>query len=160
LQKVLAILPALFSIAVSYGQNIRAACYQDNFTDTQFVFTKMELLPHYKGYEQELNKFIINEINIAEICNKLPDSVRVFEDSAKVKFIIAKNGQMSNLAVKSVHTTLEDELTKALIKSSCSWFPGYSNRNLNGWYNGTIYFKIDRTKNSLSVTVSSIPSYP
>jgi len=130
------------------------------FGDTQFVFNKMELLPHYKGYEQELNKFLINEINIGEICKKLPDSVRVFEDSAKVKFIIARNGQMSNLTVKSVNASLEKELTKALIKSACSWLPGNSNRNLDGWYHGTIYFKVDRSRNGLSITVSSIPIYP
>jgi hypothetical protein len=156
LEKVYVILLALFSTVVAFSQNYQAPCYKELFGDSQYVFTKMELHPHYKGYEEELNKFIISEINIRGICNKLPDSVKLLEDSVKIKFIMAKSGQMSNLSVKSVDTNLSEELTKVLIKSSCNWVPGYSNRDLNGWYYGTIYFKLDRRRRSLSVTISSV----
>lgn len=134
----------------------KGLCYKKSFGELEKVFTKMEIYPHYDGYEEELNKFLINEINIQTLCNNLRDSTRLLEDSVKVKFIVSKTGKMSDITVISINSNLAQEISNVFIKSSCNWVPGYSNRNLNGWYYGVVYFKLDRRKRSFSITISSI----
>jgi hypothetical protein len=132
----------------------RGNCYQKTFESKDKVFTKMEIYPHYIGYEDKLNQYLINEIDIQKIGNSLRDSIRVFEDTVKVKFIISREGKMSDLTVNASNSVMT-EFKKALLKSSCNWVPGYSNRNLNGWYSALIFFKFDRRGPFLSVSVTT-----
>ena len=118
----------------------------------------MEVYPHYRGYDEQLNAYLISEIDIKAICSSFLDTVRVMDDSIRVRFIISRDSQMSNIDVISRFEIVAYEFKKALIKSSCDWFPGYSNRNLNAWYSGFIYLRIDRRNKALSVTVSSMSS--
>jgi hypothetical protein len=146
----------LFNYSLVISQTVpKNNCYQKTFHSKDKVFTKMEMYPHYKGYEDKLNQYLINEVDIQKIGNSLTDSIRIFDDTVKVKFIISRDGRMSDLTVNGNNANVVTEFEKALIKSSCNWVPGYSNRNLDGWYSALILFKFDRRGTFLSVSITT-----
>jgi hypothetical protein len=130
-------------------------CYQ-NTIDNAEVFTKALHYPYYKGGERELNLFLANEIDIQFISTFIPDSLIVFEDSVQIKFVISRRGTMSDLSASGDNAALCAEIRKALIKSACNWVPGGTERHLPVWYNGTIYFRLDKRPKACSLTVSSL----
>jgi len=159
MEKVVLTLVSLFLCSIAFSQSTKLTnCFQETIGDKEKVFTKTLYYPKYKGNEQELNIFITNEVDIVAIAKSLPDSIRILEDSIRVRFVISRTGQMSDITIEANNGVLLTEIRKAFIKSACDWLPGGTERYLPVWYNGTVYFRLEKQHNACTIMVASIPS--
>ncbi len=153
IKSVLAIIAILLSI-VLIGQSPKS-CYTETMGKNPKVFDKSLYYPKYKNGDRALSIFVTDNINLTSIYNSIPDSISVLEDSVKVKFIISKKSVMSDIIINTAWQILATELKKALIKSSCNWIPGGTERYLPVWYTGILYIRLEKKINSFNLTVLS-----
>jgi hypothetical protein len=124
------------------------SCYQEKFTDTtRPVFEKINLQAGYKGFGTRWNPFLEKNVSFVNILASLPDSVTCFEDSVIMKFIVSRDGILSNLEILySGNDEIKKEAVR-LIKASCpNWEPGVDSGGVyrNSWHQEKFYFIVDR----------------
>jgi hypothetical protein len=153
IKSVLAII-AFFSSTVLIGQSPKG-CYTETMGKNPQAFDKSLYYPKYKNGDRALSIFVTDNINLTSIYNSIPDTISVLEDSVKVKFIISKKSIMSDITINTTWKILATELKKALIKSSCNWIPGGTERFLPVWYSGILYVRLEKKIDSFNLTVLS-----
>ncbi len=159
--KTLSIIVSLFCTVGAFSQTAKdKLCYQETIDNKVSVFTNALYSPNYKGREEALNVFLLSQVDVQAIANSISETVNFFSDSVKVKFIIARTGQMSDLSVEGNNAVLSSEIRKALIKSACNWIPGGTEMYLPAWYTGTIHFALKRQREACSIMISVIPANP
>ena len=150
---------AMFSFLFIYSQDNSAyPCYKNKFEgDTaQHVFTRINTQASYKGYTLKWKAFLEKNVSFKNIITTLPDSVQYFEDTVSLKFIVSKNGMLSNLEI--VYGLDEEAIKEAirLIKASCpNWIPGIDSGGVyrNSWHTESFYFMVDRRTNDLKTRI-------
>lgn len=107
--------------------------------------------PHFKGGHDSLVNYLMTNISFQKLVSDLLENERSYSDTARVKFIVAKDGRLSDLSVKlSKKKIFSDEVITAIKNSSCNWVAGGTERLLNGWFQFDIYYSIDRRYNEVT----------
>ena len=129
-------------------------CYTDTISDSSEVFTRMENKPHFKGGHDSLLNYLMENISFKTLVNDLRQNERIFEDTARIKCIISREGIMSNLTVTRTKKQLyQNEILRVFKNSACSWKPGDFGRYVTGWLQLDIYYLIDRRYNEITTKV-------
>ena len=146
------LLLGLFSQTTTAQKNRKSTrCYSDKPFDKQKVFTKMLHTPRFKGGHDSLVNYLMTNIRFQKLVSDLSENERSYADTARVKFIVAKDGSLSDLSVTLTKKKIfEDEITSAIKNSSCNWVAGGTERLLNGWFQFDIYYSIDRRYNEVT----------
>ncbi len=131
-------------------------CYHETVFGKSVVFDRLAIGPSFRGGGDSLVDFLEGTINFQKLSADLKRSDRFYADTAKVKFIISKEGEMSNLKVSVAGKKIfEEEVINTMKKSSCRWLPGNNDgQQMNGWCELEIYYFIDmRASTSMKVSV-------
>jgi hypothetical protein len=133
------------------------SCYSDKLPDKEKVFTKMLNKPHFKGGHDSLVKFLSANINFEKFISDLSQNGKIFSDTARIKFIVNKQGGLSDLSIKMTKKKkFADEVRRVIQKSSCNWVAGGTERLANGWHHFDIYFSIDKPSDNEVKTIMTI----
>lgn len=133
------------------------SCYSDKLPDKEKVFTKMLNKPYFKGGHDSLVSFLSANINFEKFISDLSQNGRTYSDTARIKFIVNKQGGLSDFSVKKTKKKkFADEVTRVIKKSSCNWIAGGTERLDNGWHQFDIYFSIDKTSENEVKTIMTI----
>ncbi len=140
--------------AVSQKSSKTKNCYSDKPFDKEKVFIKMLRKPYFKGEPDSLINFLTSNISFQKIISDLSPNERTYSDTARIKFIVSKTGQLSDLSVTSSQKIIfADEIARVIKKSSCNWVAGGTERLVNGWLQFDIYYLIDRRYNEVTTKV-------
>lgn len=114
----------------------------------------MENKPSFKGGHDSLLNFLMTNINYKILVSDLKENERIYNDTARVKFIVSKEGIVSDLSITLTQKKIfADEIIRLIKKSSCQWNPGDFGRYVNGWFQFDIYYLIDRRYNEVTTKV-------
>ena len=114
----------------------------------------MENKPQFKRGNDALLNYLLANISFQKLSGTLTQNERVYTDTARVKFIMSRDGIMSDLTVTlTQNQTFKEEIFNVIKKSSCSWHPGNFGRNVDGWFQMDIYYFIDRGYNEVTSKV-------
>jgi len=129
-------------------------CYRTTLSDKSKVFTRMQTNPNFKGGSDALLNYLMANINYQKLVNDLQQNQRVCNDTARVKFIIGREGIMSDLSVTMTKRHIfASEIFRVIKKSACHWNPADFGRYVNGWLQIDIYYSIDRRYNEVTFKV-------
>lgn len=107
--------------------------------------------PHFKGGDDSLVNYLMTNISFQKLVTDLSQNEKTYTDTARIKFIVAKDGSISDLSVtlakKKIFT---DEIIAVIKNSSCNWIAGGTERLLTGWLQFDIYYSIDRRYNEVA----------
>jgi len=145
----------LLSINLTGQSKTKTNCYRETAGKDVKIFTKSLYYPRYKDGDRELSLFLADNMNLSKIFKSIPDTVSVLEDSVKVRFVISKKAEMSDISINTKWNVLSSELKKVFIISSCDWIPGGTEMYLPVWYNAVIYIKFEKKINSFYLTIFS-----
>ena len=110
--------------------------------------------PYFKGGHDTLVNFLMANISFQKLVTDLSHNEAIYADTARIKFIVAKNGTLSDLTITlTKKKLLTDEILRVIKKSACNWVAGGTERLLNGWLQFDIYYLIDRRYNEVTTKV-------
>lgn len=132
-----------------------ASCYSEKLSDKDKVLTGMLNNPHFKGGNDSLVNFLNTNISFEQLINDFSKNDRFYGDTARIKFIVSKQGNLSNLSVKLAKKELfADEIERVIKKSSCNWIAGRTDQLANGWVQFDIYFLVERSNSKVKTTMT------
>lgn len=116
------------------------------------VFTRTEITPLFKG---NMHWFLIDNISIDNFLRYMPPNENLIVDTARVNFIMSKNGEIANVTISKTHSFLfQSEVLRLLRLSSCNWQIGsQGGRSVNAWVQFEIYFQLVRMNGELRVNI-------
>ena len=139
---------------LSQNSSKTKGCYSDKPFDKEKVFTKMLHKPYFKGGHDTLVNYLMTNISFQKLVNDLSQNERLYDDTARIKFVVAKNGTLSDLTVTlTKKKLLANEIVRVIKKSACNWVAGGTERLLNGWIQFDVYYLIDRRYNEVTTKV-------
>ncbi|HEV7782766.1 MAG TPA: hypothetical protein VGO58_15935 [Chitinophagaceae bacterium] len=117
-------------------------CYRLQFDgDTANVFTRMNTPAQFKGGQYAWNKFVGSHTRYNKL---MPDSTNDFKDSITLRFIVSKEGVLSNIEILQDGRPEIREEAIWLVIASCEkkWIPGIDNSGAyrNSWVAMKFYF--------------------
>jgi periplasmic protein TonB len=135
--KHIIIMVVFFSAAFSsYGQsNIPAPPLLENKTgDTSKIFTQVEFEAQFPGGDNGWRGYLIKNFDVEKVTKKMPRKKKSYSETAIVKFIVKKDGTLSDIEVENnVPNALKKEAIR-LIKESPNWIPAIQNgRKVNAY---------------------------
>lgn len=155
--KFLLIVSCLFlfnQTAISQNINNSKSCYSDIPFEKAKIFTKMLIKPYFKGGHDSFVNFLMANISFQKLVSDLSQNERTYDDTARIKFVVSKEGKLSDLSVTLTKKKIfQDEIVEVIKKSSCNWVAGGTERLLNGWIQFDIYYSIDRRLNEVSTGI-------
>lgn len=124
----------------------------DTLDDTEKVFSRMEIIPLFKG---NMRRFLADNISIDLFLHYMQPTDSAFVDTARVKFIMSKKGDISNISLSKAKSELfKTEVLRLLRLSSCNWQIGQGGgRRLNGWAQFDVYFRLVRRNGEVIMNV-------
>jgi len=130
-------------------------CFSNKAFNSEKAFTKTLYQPHYKEGRDAFIEFLMANINFQKIASSHTHTERTTSDSARIKFIIHKDGSMSHLTIGTSNNSIYEEEIRRVIKlSACHWTPGGTERLLNVWHQLDITYCIERTYKGASCKVT------
>lgn len=128
-------------------------CISDTLSNSEKVFSRMEIIPLFKG---NMKRFLIDNISIDLFMRYLSSKDTLFTDTARVKFVMSKKGEISNVIINKANSPLfQNEVLRLLKLSSCNWQIGsQGGRYVNGWAQFDIYFRLVRRNGELKINVN------
>jgi periplasmic protein TonB len=121
-----------FNADVCLGQNSGSVPLQQinlNNRDENIIWTKVEKEAEFPGGIEGWKNFLIKNLRSDTVANYIymPDSIKSITHTVILKFIVGKDGSLSDIAVeKSTNSYCSLEALR-VIKLSPSWIPGYQN---------------------------------
>jgi hypothetical protein len=101
--------------------------------------------PHFKGGHASLVSFVSENIDLEQITRNHPRQTGTYSDTARLRFIVNKDGGISQLSIKTAgQRDFTDEITRVIKKSSCNWIAGGSEQSINGWCQFDIYYSVEK----------------
>lgn len=129
-------------------------CYRDTVPDKSEVFVRMGNKPYFKGGQDSLLNYLMTNINYQKLVTDLKQNERVYNDTARVRFIISREEIISNLSVSMTKKEIfRDEIFRTIKKSACTWKPGGFGNYVDGWFQMDIFYSIDRRYNEVTSKV-------
>ncbi|MCG3166155.1 MAG: hypothetical protein POELPBGB_01931 [Bacteroidia bacterium] len=89
------------------------------FTKPDEVFDKVEKMPEFKGGQQELINYLVNNITYPDDAKKANLTGKVF-----VEFVVDKSGKVKDVAVKKSDNAVFDAEALRVVSSMPDWVPG------------------------------------
>lgn len=134
-----------------------SGCYSDKISEKEKVFIKMVNKPHFKGGNDSLVTFLSDNINFEQFIGGLFSNEATYSDTARIKFIVNRQGGISELSVrKTRHKQFADEITRVIKKSSCNWVAGRTEVLANGWHHFDLYYSIEKHSEKETKTVMTV----
>ena len=113
--------------------------------------------PHFKGGNGSLVTFLTDNINFQQFTDGLFSDATTYSDTARIKFIVNRQGGISELSVsKAKHKQFADEMTRVIKKSSCNWVAGRTEELANGWHHFNLYYSIEKHSEKETKTVMTV----
>ena len=118
------------------------------------IFEKIEIEAGFPGGHTKWVEFVKRNFNFSRIERSLTDSVNSFSDTAKIQFIIDKNGVISNISfLTGVSKPFKESCTE-LFKDSPHWRPANQcGLNVNAYRKQTFIVQIDKSTGKKQVFV-------
>ncbi len=111
------------------------------------VFTKMEIIAEFPGGWLKWHLFANKHFNFAYLQKQLPENVQRFEDSIIVKFVVSRDGLISDINYKAGNGVLLEPAIQ-LLKKSPKWEPGLNgSRQIHSYRTLQIDVLVDKQKN-------------
>jgi hypothetical protein len=132
-------------------------CYTERFLDASPVFSRIEWPAGYKGGERILQYFLLQHIDARTIALEVKPTENLYADTAKLRFIVGRNGKISELTVEGTKTqAFKKEVIKAIKLSSCFWEAGNNGGRLgNSWCQLQICYTLERGDKGVAVKVDT-----
>lgn len=148
----------LFSqTACSSASDETNSCYSDKLSDKGKVFTNGLNKPHFKGGHDSLVGYLSANIDLEKFIDDLSQNEKTYSDTAKIRFIVNKQGGISNLSVeRAKKKKFADEITSVIKNSSCNWIAGGTEPPVNCWHQFDLYYSIDKPSGNEVKTVITI----
>ena len=118
------------------------SCYREKFDGaTDNVFTRMNTPGQFKDGQYAWNKFVGSNTDYNKL---MPDSTNDFKDSITLRFIVSKEGVLSNIEIiQDGRPEIREEAIRLVI-ASCErkWTPGIDSGGAyrNSWVAMKFYF--------------------
>lgn len=147
----------VFFLSFCSAQNATdTICYSEKFSgnleEKQEIFVNPTIEASFKGGVIKWNSFIAGNISWSNIIKSIPNTIKFFEDSVIMKFVVSRNGLLSNLEILySGNDAIKNEAIR-ILKLSCSkWITAVasSGRAINSWHKEKIYFLWDNRNEKL-----------
>jgi protein TonB len=127
-----------------------------NAQDEEKVFEKIEIEAGFPGGTVKWSEFVKKNFNFIRIEKSLPDSVSNFSDTAKVQFVVDKNGIIKDISFQSAVSKSFKESCTELFKNSPHWTPANQcGRNVNAYRKQTFIVQIDRLSGKRVILIRS-----
>src|SRR4026207_2207877 len=91
--------------------------------DEDRIFEKIEIEASFKGGFVKWIEFVKKNFNFSRIENSFPDSVEHFSDTAKIQFIIDKNGLIKDIRFLTRNSSSFQQSCIEVYKDSPHWNP-------------------------------------
>ena len=139
MKKIIPVVAILFLTLNLQAQNKEV---QNQKTDDNTVYKKVETMPEFPGGENGLFKFIQENVQYPEQAKKDSISGKVF-----VSFVVSKTGEVKDVAVlRGVRPDLDNEAIR-VVKAMPKWKPGMDKgKAVNVQYNLPIKFNLGTEK--------------
>lgn len=133
------------------------SCYSDKLPDKEKVFPKRFDKPHYKGGHDSLVGFLSANIDLEKFVDDLSQDEKTYSDTARIKFIVNKQGGISTLSVeRAKKKEFTDEITSVIKNYSCNWVAGGTEPLVNCWHQFDLYCSINKLSGNEVKTVITI----
>jgi hypothetical protein len=120
--------------------------------DLKKIFTRMDVLANFNGGPQKWFDFVQNNFDFSYVVTQLSDSTKYFQDSAVIKFIVTRKGQLCDIKFLRGNLLLGDQIIKVL-NLSPNWVPASSEgRNLNAYRTLKTEIIIDKQKRQFKIS--------
>jgi len=146
----------LFVLFINSPFLLVAQVIQDSKDDEEKIFTKIEIEAGFRGGTAKWNEFVKKNFNFTRIENSLPDSINSFSDTAKVQFVVDKNGIIKDIKILSkTHPAFQQSCIE-VYKNSPHWNPANQcGRSVNAYRKETFILQIDKSTNKRVILVRS-----
>lgn len=140
----------LFSAAACFAQSKPdSSCYSEHFEGNieEKVFDKVNSPAYLREGSLNWNRFIEANFSSRIIEESVPDSVAFLKDSVILKFIVSKQGTISDIEVLYTwNTSITHEAIRVLKLSCGNWVPAIASSSifLHAWHIEKFYFIVDR----------------
>jgi len=146
----------LLAIFVLLPFIINAQKIVDNSGENK-VFEKIEIEADFPGGTAKWKEFVRNNFDFSRIEKGLSDSVASFSDTATIRFVIDRNGIISNFTFQNVISKVFKESCIQLFKDSPHWRPAIQcGRYVSAYKTQTFIVQIDKSTGKKSVFVREI----
>jgi hypothetical protein len=146
----------LYCLVIVFPVYINAQVIESKKDDVPAIFEKIEIEAGFRGGPVKWNEFVKKNFNFTRIENSLPDSINSFSDTAKVQFIVDKNGIIRDIKFLSKNSPSFHQSCTDLYKNSPHWNPANQcGRNVNAYKKETIIVQIDKSTNKRVILVRS-----
>ena len=119
---------------------------QQNYDEEDKIFSRVEMEAEFAGGQNALRNYLEKNLNIDKVAKKikLKRKQKVFQETAIVKFIVQRNGSLSDVVIENeVHPAIAAEAIR-VIKDSPNWIPAQQNgRVVNAYGRQPITFRIE-----------------
>ena len=131
-----------------------AQIIQNSKNDEEHVFEKIEIEAGFNGGIAKWNEFVRNNFNFNRIEKSLPDSAESFADTARVQFIVDKNGIIKDIKFLTRNISSFQQSCIEVYKNSSHWNPANQcGRSVNAYKKETFILQIDKTKGKRVILV-------
>ena len=129
---------------------------KESKNEEEHVFEKIEIEAGFKGGVVKWNEFVRRNFNFASIENDLPDSIRYFTDTAKIQFIVDKNGIIRDIKMLTRNIPAFQRSCIEIYKNSPHWKPANQcGRAVNAYRKETFIVQIDKLNGKRVILVRS-----
>lgn len=147
----LVLLLIIFSSTIADAQVVK-----NSKKDGEHVFEKIEIEAGFKGGVAKWNEYVRNNFNFNRIENSLPDSVNSFYDTARIQFIVDKNGIINDIKFLTKNISSFQQSCVEMYKNSSHWVPATQcGRSVNAYKKETFIVQIDKSTGKRVILVRS-----
>ena len=119
---------------------------QQNYDEEDKIFSRVEMEAEFTGGQVAWRNYLEKNLNVDKIAKKikLKRKQKIFEQTAIVKFIVQRDGSLSDVVVENkVHPAIAAEAIR-VIKDSPNWIPAQQNgRVVKAYTRQPITFRVE-----------------
>ena len=125
-----------------------------NKSDENKVFEKIEIEAGFPGGPAKWVEFVKKNFDFTRIEKSLPDSVTIFSDTAKIQFIVDKNGIINDVSFQTAVSKEFKMSCTEIFKNSPHWrSANQCGLKVNAYRKQTFIIQIDKTTGKKQVFV-------
>jgi hypothetical protein len=132
-----------------------ADCYSEEIADKDQTYPKSVTEPRYKGGNDSLVRYLSTHIHSEKLLPNFLRNGRRYDDSARIRFHVSREGRLSHLSVTLAKEEMfAEEIARVVKKSSCNWLAGSTDQLANGWCQFDVYFSAEQWNNEVRTTMT------
>jgi hypothetical protein len=135
---------------------IDAQVFKNSKKEEEPVFEKIEIEAGFKGGIAKWIEFVKVNFNFSRIEKNLPDSINSFSDTARIQFIVDKNGIINDIKFLTKNISSFQQSCVEMYKNSPHWVPATQcGRSVNAYKKETFIVQIDKSTGKRVILVRS-----